>query len=748
MSSGDIRKIVAVSAGASHSLALTTDGKVLAWGNDAAGQLGDGPSSPEVCNGVPCSTKRVTVLDDRGNALGQVVALSAGENHNLAVRSDGSVVAWGVNAVGETGNPAFPGNQHAAVPVAGIGGSGTLKGAIGVAAGDGFSLALMADGTVLSWGDDSFGQLGNGAVTGPKTSPVRVSGIGGVGTLQNAVAIAAGSFHAMAVLADGTMVAWGRNGLGQLGTGETGGTATSPARVVAPAGSAFLDRVTAIEAGNKFSIALRSDGTVFAWGDDTDGQLGNGSVTGAKNRPGTVLDTDGRSPLARVVAISAGKFHGLAMRADGTGVSWGTNASGELSAGTMANAPVPVPVLASGSGMTRMIGIAGGGAHSLFLANTAGTELTGGLGGSIYTIPGSNGTGALSGTVGVSAGYYFAAALMADGTVSTFGSTSGDLGQYGRGSSVTQAPLPVLGLNGTGVLNNVVALSAGEIHTVALRADGTVVAWGDNRAGQLGHNQPVMFSNIPVQVVDADGRPFDNVIAVAAGYLHSIALRSDGSVWAWGSNGNGQIGSGAVGVTQRTPVRVDAPDAGSLTGAISISAGFLHSSALLVDGSVLTWGDDSFEQIGDGLAAAQSCSGAPCQTRPVKVAKGMIALSIRGNHGLAMGPDGTVVAWGSDLQGESGNGPAFGTQNKPAAVSGVNGAAAIAAGYEHSLVLKADGTMQAWGSNGFGELGMGAGVTANQQSPVQVVIPTGAPFLSPAVISAGTRQSSVVFGKE
>jgi alpha-tubulin suppressor-like RCC1 family protein len=206
---------------------------------------------------------------------------------------------------------------------------------------------MRGDGTVWAWGSNFAGELGNGSST-DSSIPVQVSGLTGV------TAIAAGDSHSLAVRGDGTAWAWGYNFDGELGNGTTTFNESTPVQVSA------LTGLTAIAAGGNHSLAMRGDGTVWAWGSNFAGELGNGTTTNAST-PVQV------SAPSSVNAIAAGGIHSLAMRGDGTVWAWGDNSLGELGNGTTNSASTPVQV----SGLAGVTAIAAGDLYSLAVHTTA-----------------------------------------------------------------------------------------------------------------------------------------------------------------------------------------------------------------------------------------------------------------------------------------------------------------------------------------------------------------------------------------
>ncbi len=272
--------MVAISQGFLHSLVLKNDGTVWGWGDNSAGELG----ITGFPNGQP---KPVQVA-----GISDVVAIAAGYNYSLAIKSDGTVWAWGSQADGELGNGVSSGNALTTpTQIA------ALSGVVAIAAGyDNHSLALKSDGTVWAWGSNGNGALGNGANM-DSSVPIQVSGLTGM------VAIAAGYEFSLALKSDGTVWSWGQNGFGALGTGTT-----APPQIHLLPVQAAISGVVAISAGTH-SLALKNDGTVWAWGYNQYGELGNGTASGAQPNP-TPAPVSG---LSGASAISAGESYSLAI---------------------------------------------------------------------------------------------------------------------------------------------------------------------------------------------------------------------------------------------------------------------------------------------------------------------------------------------------------------------------------------------------------------------------------------------------
>ncbi|MFA6603332.1 MAG: hypothetical protein WCT10_00655, partial [Patescibacteria group bacterium] len=240
--------------------------------------------------------------------------------------------------------------------------------------------------------------------------------------------------------------------------------------------------------------------------------------------------------------------------------------------------------------------------------------------------------------------------------------------------------------------------AAGTNFSLAVKSDGTVWASGYNALGQLGDGTTTNRLT-PVQVSGLSG-----VIVVGAGFNHSLAVKSDGTVWAWGSNDRKQVRGDSLAASYLTPVQVP-----GLSGVIAVTGGFYHSLALKSDGTVWAWGNNGIAQLGNA-----SATGVPAE---VPGLSGVIAITAGYGHNLALKSDGTVWAWGYGNYGQLGDGTNM-QRYAPAEVPGLSGVVDVAAGTNHSLALKSDGTVWAWGMNVAGQLG--DSTLTDRWSPVQV----------------------------
>ncbi|NEW04583.1 hypothetical protein GK047_00910 [Paenibacillus sp. SYP-B3998] len=278
--------------------------------------------------------------------------------------------------------------------------------------------------------------------------------------------------------------------------------------------------------------------------------------------------------------------------------------------------------------------------------------------------------------------------LKQDGTVWSWGSNYN--GELGNGSTVTSQTYP----QQVKLLDDIIDITAGAQHSLALSKDGTLWAWGRNDFGQLGigtydDHTTNYGKNIPVKISS-----IDHVVQIAAGNIHSLALKDDGTIWSWGQNGNFQLGDGTTVLSRNTPTLVE-----NLTHVTKISAGLFHSLAVKNDGTVWSWGTNFYGQLGDGTLTWRNY--------PVKVLNLENVASVSsGFHNLALKKDGTIWSWGHNSSGQLGDGTTT-DQLTALRVTGLEDVKNISSGAYHSVALEKNGSIWVWGNNAYGQLGDG-----------------------------------------
>jgi alpha-tubulin suppressor-like RCC1 family protein len=751
-----VSNVTKVAASDWFSAAEDKSGGLFAWGENY-GILGTGTESDQEAIPVPM-------------LLTNAVAIALGDSHGLAITTNGNVWSWGDNWSGQLGNGSANFNPEPAPTV--VAGIGDVS-AIGV--GYAHSLAI-SNGFVYGWGDNSYGQLGSD----PKTNeviPVLIAGISNVTSVQ-------GSWeNSYALRSNNTVWAWGDNVLGELGIG-TYEAASGPVQV---AGLSNIISISASPSGT-YCLALKNDGTVWAWGgndgDDYDpsvcGQLGNGTCN-STNMPTMVVG------LSNIVSISAGGIFAMALQNNGTVWAWGDNSAGELGdfGGSSTNTPVQIispnyyraqfPVLTIVGG-NNQIGTSGTFLASPLLVqvtNTNGAVLTNApiavqvTGGDAQVVDSTNRNPSSSIMVvtdknGI-ATVWVCLGTNENDTIAVFAinATNSVPVEFSEFVAVSAPPAPVItpsesvfsqsqsviitcadtnaiicyttdgsqpttssptigsgvgllltnstelmatafqsGTNSGTVAGNylkvISAIACGENHIISLIKDGTVVAWGDNSDGQIGVNGGEASSG-PVPVTG-----LSNIVAVAAGAYHSVALDSNGLVWAWGDNSDGQLG-GTTNLQSDMPIMVD-----GFSNAVGIAAGFSNSFAILSDGSLWAWGNNDGGQLGTGDQMQHQL--------PVLVNKVTNAIEAAAGplHSLTLLANGVVLAWGDNSVGELGNGTTT-SSLIPVQVPGLSNVIAISAGEKNSFALKSDNTIWAWGW-----FGLGNGNNKESNVPIQI----------------------------
>jgi alpha-tubulin suppressor-like RCC1 family protein len=356
--------------------------------------------------------------------------------------------------------------------------------------------------------------------------------------IASSTLIAVGPAPLSAAATTGTsLYAWGYNNAGQLGDG-TGTDDHSPEMITLASGVT----ATAISAGTYDSLAIGSDGNLYAWGYNNAGQLGDGTTTD-RNSPELITLAPGVTPTA----IAAGAFHSLAIGSDGRLYAWGSNDQGELGDGTTTEHDSP-EVITLASGVTP---------------------------------------------TAIAAGYYHSLVIGSDGNLYAWGYN--EIGQLGDGTTTEHDSPEVITL-ASGVTPT--AISAVYYHSMAIGSDGNLYAWGDNIYAQLGDGTTTNRLSPEVITLALGVTP----TTISAGGLSSLAIGSDGNLYAWGENGNGQLGDGTT-TSRGSPERITL--ASGVTPTAEISAGYDHSLDVGSDGNLYAWGQNNAGQLGDGTTTDQ-----------------------------------------------------------------------------------------------------------------------------------------------
>jgi alpha-tubulin suppressor-like RCC1 family protein len=839
-----LTNVVAVAAGDYHTLALRSDGTVWAWGYNWYGQLGDGTNLNFRINPLQVSQA------PNGVVLSNVVGVAAGENHSIVLRGDGTVWAWGRSNGWPEGAPDFDTFARPTRPIRLADGS-TLTGIVKIAAGSTHGLAVHSDGSVWTWGRNVSGQLGDGTTTNRTfAAPVKLADgsiLGGV------VAADGGSAHSIALRADGSVATWGLNASGQLGVGTTDASGY-PLTVRLVDGSAFSN-ITAVSAGGHVSMALRADGSIWSWGDGNIAQLGDGSVSGFRTSPGHVLLSQGGFATARAISVglsavaSIGTFVPVASvtptALDFGSVAWGSSSAPQSI--TVANSGTsdlvissfapqstsyykisPQTTCAAGTVLqpaaTCIVAIdfeplstgtflyplsivtnAAGSPQVVSLTAVATDPIQLDLPSTSAATEGAPAT--IAGRVSVTSPHTLvelAADLNADGVFEQFtipvnadGSFSLDHTYADNGAytvlirarddvnRVVVKAVTVLVSNVAPVVDpipNQTAHVGSFFQMAGTFSDPGADTWtaaidyGDGGLDTLVVGPGRTFqSKVPfhqyareglytasVTVSDDEGVTGSKTFTVSAERIPTTTVLFESRTPATSRLGevvelnffvNGTTGTSAVTFLDGDTILGSLALDGANTGAIvvgTLRAG-THNLTARYEGSVRSapstspavthvvtadrgglraWGSGSAGQLGDGAFDTQN---APVAVQ--RLGDDVVAVAGGMYHTVALKADGTVWAWGLNGNGRLGIGdPSIPFSATPMQVVDLSDIVSIAAGSYHAMALKADGTVWAWGYNGSGQLGTGTYV--DQSRPRQVNLPVGV-----AGIAAGGSHS-------
>jgi len=646
----------AIAAGGEHTLGVDGQGNVWAWGFNSNGELGDGSTTPKL---LPVEVSGVS-----GATL-----VSAGATHSLAYRAaDSTLWGWGSNAAGQLAQPT---NVASALRPTVLPPLGALR---AISAGSLHSLVLGADGTVYAWGGNPHGQLGTGDLV-DRTTPTQVL------LPVAASAISAGGGHSLAVAAaDGQVWAWGANQFGQLGQGmkigPDGGVSTP---IAVPGVTSVVD----VSAGDLHALALTADGHVWAWGYNTEGQVGDGEYTVANTGvlSPVMLDIDD------VVAVRAGGIHSVVLRANGEVWTWGNDSGGACGDNARTDAHLPVQAL----GISGVTAIAAGENFSVAIAPRrpstsvviAGDE---DVDTSVpVTRPALDDIAAPPDVMQTVAGWHHTLLLDGKHRVWAFGDNS--VGQLGIPGPSRASP-HVVDVPAGGVAG-VVQIAARANQSFALRADGVVFAWGDNGVGQLGIGAPKSAA-VPTELPGLVG-----IVGIAAGELHGLAFDVNGVLWGWGDDSYGQLGIDRTTTPFRTPVQTRVA-----TSPLALAAGAFHSVILGFDGRLTAWGAGFRGQLGSGNSSNQTTA------TPVLLPVLTTTLAAGAFHTVVVAEHGDVWSFGDSSACQLGSyAPALTGVGEAVKVPGAPPSVQVAAGEYHSVALATDGSAWAWGDDSRGQLG-------------------------------------------
>jgi alpha-tubulin suppressor-like RCC1 family protein len=731
-----------VSIGNSTTAAIRSDGTLWVWGTVANGGLGVNTPSLGLSSPVQIGTSSWSMVAV-GNAVG-----TAG--HMAAIRSDGALFTWGLNQNGQLG---LGDNINRSSPIQVGTDSWTT-----VAAGPALTAAVRKDGALFTWGSNTAGALG---VSGDRYSWIALAPLGNFGTaairsdgtlwgwgsssLVPAITytswntVAAGFYGGMAIRSDGTLWGWGYNNTGELGVGDILGR-SSPSQV-------GTSSWTMVDMGPEFGEntvgAIRSDGTLWGWGANGNGQLGLNDLV-HRSSPVQV----GTSSWA---AVSANGRYTAAIRTDGALFMWGRNNFGQLGQNDSNHRSSPVQVGTSSWTAIAVAHGSTGGSGITFAIRSDGTLWGWGANGNGQlglndlvhrSSPVQVGT---SSWTSVSVGTSFVAALRADNTLWTWGNNS--LGQLGQSDTIHRSSPVQVGTSSW------TSISAAGAVLMAKRNDNTIWSWGHNNNGQLGLNNLVNCSS-PVQVGTSS---WTNI---SAGALRGIAIDSTNSLYVWGDGTHAGNGMQEL-VHRSSPVQLPLYNINARSSPAQLHSGSWTSligtgtniAAIRSDGTLWGWGtnslglfgtndqlrrflptqimpgswaqvsiggssliarrsDGTLWAIGDNTAGQLGLNDRAHRSSPVQIGtSNWLRVSVGGSHAVAIRSDNTLWGWGNGTHGAVGDGTGI-SRSSPVQIS-ASSWTAVSAGFRHSLAIRSDTTLWGWGGDATYSIGELDGVRSS-----------------------------------
>lgn len=674
----------AADLGDDHGCVIRGDGKIYCWGSNGSGQLGLGSATP--------STQATLKLASVTASFVYPISVAAGGNHSCAVDINGVAQCWGDGHFGQLGNG---GTSDALSPVVFQIPSG--RRARQISAGFHFTCALLDDTTVVCAGDNGRGQLGDGTTTNSST-PVAVK-VTSASNLDQVVEITTGDFHACARVASGHVYCWG-SALANASSGDLSFATGTP-------GSGFRS----ISASGGTSCGVTAAGAVSCWGDNSFGQLGDGTTT-SRSTPATV------SGVTQTVSVGVGVFHVCASDAGGALRCWGNNNNGQVGNGSTSSTPVTAPATV-GFGSNAVLGVLGGLSHTCALSAEG------------LHCWGADGQGQLGNGTTLTADQTAPSLALLPPFVDSVQIAPFTFANVETASTFQRGRILDVGLN-----HSCMVVPAGSFVNVAGSAtsDGPsasrvgttgVACWGQNSFGQLGtgtnttQTRPRFVTGLPA-----------GPKAVATGANHSCALFANGTVRCWGANTYGQLGDGTT-THRSTPVEV-----AGLSNVIAITAGDEHTCALLADGKMRCWGRQDDFRLGRGEFLTGGVSPTGAQSSPLTVrrcscgcdcddggtshsnwesqladADQFVAISAGGAYTCALRVDGTGWCWGRNTRGQAGRPGRVGGELLPldydvvrfAKSVELEGAAvaltSISAGDAHTCSMSVWSSVLCWGDN-------------------------------------------------
>ncbi|MCH1591810.1 MAG: hypothetical protein L7R66_02330, partial [Candidatus Thalassarchaeaceae archaeon] len=726
--SGSIFTETTMTSGGDHLCTILDDSTLQCWGDNAFGQLGDGTT-----------TDRLTMTIVGLDAARTATSISAGKDHTCSILDNGELQCWGRNNHGQLGDGT---SAHSSSPV-GVSLSGVP---VQLSSGDWHTCSIQDDASLQCWGRNNHGQLGDGTNTDSST-PVSVSLPG-----EKVLAVSTGANHTCAITNSWTLKCWGSNDNGQLGVGTTS-PSNSPSTVTVGGNT------VAVSAGGSHTCALLEGNNVKCWGSNTNGQLGDGGTN--QQNDASIVGVS----LTGATAIDTGRGHSCAVDTNKALHCWGGSSKGQVGDGSTSQQITSPSEISLGQNLGAL-SVSLGSSYTCIVGSNDLPRCWGGHGSgalslgvapSEFTIPrwsyissserdwndngnlnifevgvGSDGDGdGFPSTSDSDDSNPTVAADCSSGSYGRFTCRQATPGYYvsGSGNTVMTPASPGYFVDQTGATGQT-GCNIGEFQRLSGQtscddaepgyfvpesgaSEGTPCPSGQ-------YNDLFGQSSVDACKWADSGHSVPVLTQITTGAKHSCAILDDGSISCWGDNSNGQLGDGS-----RTPSLE--PEKSSLPlgrKAVEISAGSYHTCTMFDDGSVRCWGSNEFGQLGDGTTIER--------TSPVQVnlgeGKSALGVSSGESHTCAILNDRSVKCWGLNSNGQLGDGTSSDSHNPVHPSTGGEDVLMISTGSYHTCAIMGDRSVMCWGDNWNGQLG--DGTNTDRLSPVEIVIPSNSSAVS------------------
>jgi alpha-tubulin suppressor-like RCC1 family protein len=671
-----------VEIGSNHSAAIDSEGNIFTWGYNYYGQLGDGTSTNR--------TTPTEITNQFGLVAGETItSVSLGGSHSAAITSKGRIFTWGNNEFGQLGDGTST-SKNIPTEITSFFNLNITEKISSISIGYSYSSAITSEGRIFTWGVNYSSVLGDGTTT-HRYVPTDITNQFSLNTEEVIINVFFGSSHSGAITSQGRVFTWGLNNLGQLGVGESDyDSHPNPIEITNQFPLSEGELITEISLGVDHSSAITSEGRVFTWGYNSYGQLGDGTTT-QRNIPTEITNQFVLLTGETVRSIFLGSEHSLAMSSYGRIYVWGRNSSGQLGDGTTTDRNIPKEITS----------------HFYLDAEEV--------------------------IKSISMGFSYSSGITSDGKIFTWGSNR--QGQLGDGTTTERnTPTEITNnFNAVTIIQNffpisetISDLSLGGNHSSAITSEGRLFTWGDNNNGQLGDGTTEQTS-IPKEITHQFSLNFgEKIISVSLGYNYSSAITSEGRIFTWGYNAYGQLGNSTT-VSSKKPIEISSQfdmNEGEIIKELSL--GRYHSSAITSNGRVFVWGLNSSGQLGNNLISYDSANSDPIEiTNYFGLNDGelVISISMGSEHSIAYTSEGRIFTWGNNTYGQLGDGTTI-NKNIPTEITSQFGLLPsenpirISAGSNHNLLVTNLGRIFSWGKNNYGQLG--DGTTDNRLFPREI----------------------------